>query len=868
MSDYKEVEDVEAVEDGEDVEEVEDDEFDFVPKQYAVGTEIVSGDGISHWLPQVCSADKPVLGTIFDSIDAGYEFYQQYAQKGGFEIRKSTSKPVSKRQRGVDGPKIVKLKYFVCSRQGFKDQKNNNNVLNGNEISKDQSNSTRNVDVNVEANNKQKQKRTRPSQRIGCLASFKLQIRQDGKYELYRFVEEHNHCLVHPDYSLHLKTYRRLDNSMKTMLFNFLLAGIGPTAGHRILTKLFGGHDKVGATLVDCRNWKRDIIQYIGKADAQIMIDMLKNRKDTCPNFSFEYFTDENNILGGFFWADDHAKRNYSAFGDVVSFDATYRSNKYKMVFIPFTGIDNHTKCVTFGAGMLSKENEYSYTWLLKCFKKAFPKEPTIVMTDQDPAMKKAVEEVFKTARHRLCMWHITEKLTSKVGVTICNSGFKARFSQIVWTNKLQPHDFEKRWGGVMRNFNLEQHEWLIDMYNMRFKWIPAYFLQWKMSGLMRTSSRSESENHMFGQLMSGSSTLVEFLSFFDTAMHTQRFNQSKNDHESEYTTPDVADDATTIEKDAAKIYTRTVFLELQKEIYAATKHCNSLSFSESNGIKNYTIVDRSVKLHDIHIDESIDRSEKPYHFDELLHKQSEVEYRVESQEFLCSCRRFETFGLLCRHIFFVLLISDIERFPKKYICRRWTRGALPEMPIQSDINVNQVDIILEGKDALVREIYQQVDYCVNRLLLHPEKLAAFRDSQRDLVNKLNQDPNCQQSVGNKEFIGALLGFEQPSEVNVHAPQGIVNKGGGKRTRITSSREKSIRKSKKPKRKCSYCKIMCRHDCRNCKLKKAHKARDSGADPSVVKTLLAEAAAQLVDEELSESDEDDSDAGIEDSDRI
>ncbi|XP_071741266.1 protein FAR1-RELATED SEQUENCE 5-like [Rutidosis leptorrhynchoides] len=816
----------EEVENVEELEEVEDEGFDFVPKQYAVGTKIVSVDGVTHWLREVSSSYKPVIGTMFDSINSAYQFYQQYAQQGGSEIRKSTQKKKSvKRQRGVDESKIVTLKYFVCSRQGFKDIKNNSPSLDVNESNKEQNNTNGNVDVNVQANNKQKQKRTRPSQRIGCLASFKLQLVEGGKYELFKFVEQHNHCLVHPDYSLHLKTYRRLDNTMKTMLHNFLLAGIGPTAGHRILTKIFGGHDKVGATLVDCRNWKRDIIAYIGKADAQIMIDMLKNRKESCPNFSFEYFTDENNILGGFFWADDHAKRNYSAFGDVVSFDATFRSNKYKMKFVPFTGIDNHKKCVTFGVGMLSKENVYSYTWLLNCFKKAFPKEPTIVMTDQDPAMKIAVEEVFKTARHRLCMWHITEKLTSKVGVSICNSGFKARLSQIVWTNKLQPSDFEKQWGGIMRKFNLEQHEWLCTMYDMRFRWIPAYFLEWNMSGLMRTSSRSESENHMFGQLMSDSSTLVEFLSFFDTAMHSQRFTQSKNDHESEYTSPDIADDASTIERDAAKIFTRTVFMEIQKEIQAATKDCMSRNFSDSNGIKKYTIIDRSVKDMNLLIDESIDRVEKPFHFDELIHKQSEVEYKVESQEFLCSCRHFEIFGLVCRHIFFVLLINDIKLFPKKYICRRWTRGALPEKPIQADIKFNQVEMIVE---------------------------AAFRDSQRELVNKVDQDPECQHSVGKNDFVGALLGFQQPSEVNVHAPEGIVNKGGGKRTRITSSRENSIIKSKKPKRNCSYCKKMRRHDIRNCKRKKAQKARDAGADPSVVEALLAEAAAESDEDELDD----------------
>ncbi|GJR17731.1 hypothetical protein Tco_0966258 [Tanacetum coccineum] len=36
------------------------------------------------------------------------------------------------------------------------------------------------------------------------------------------------------------------------------------------------------------------------------------------------------------FWADDQAKQYYDAFGDVVSFDATFRSNRYNMVkYVP-----------------------------------------------------------------------------------------------------------------------------------------------------------------------------------------------------------------------------------------------------------------------------------------------------------------------------------------------------------------------------------------------------------------------------------------------------------------------------------------------------------------------------------------------------
>lgn len=85
------------------------------------------------------------------------------------------------------------------------------------------------------------------------------------------------------------------------------------------------------------------------------------------------------------------------------------------MVFVPFTGIDNHHHSVTFAAGLLSDETAESYEWLLRAFKKAFVHVPKVVVTDQDPSMKIAIEKEFRNSRHRLCMWHIMEKLSTKV---------------------------------------------------------------------------------------------------------------------------------------------------------------------------------------------------------------------------------------------------------------------------------------------------------------------------------------------------------------------------------------------------------------------------------------------------------------------
>lgn len=86
------------------------------------------------------------------------------------------------------------------------------------------------------------------------------------------------------------------------------------------------------------------------------------------------------------------------------------------MIFVPFTGVDNHKRSVTFGAALLGNETADSYIWLLKSFLNAFGKQPKIVVTDQDAAIAKAVSTVFTDSTHRLCMWHIGKKLSDKVG--------------------------------------------------------------------------------------------------------------------------------------------------------------------------------------------------------------------------------------------------------------------------------------------------------------------------------------------------------------------------------------------------------------------------------------------------------------------
>ncbi|XP_022019388.1 protein FAR1-RELATED SEQUENCE 5-like [Helianthus annuus] len=144
------------------------------------------------------------------------------------------------------------------------------------------------------------------------------------------------------------------------------------------MRKRYGGFENVGATVDDCKNFRTRINSYIGEYDA----DMDKR-------------------LTGLYWADGLCKRNFMEFGDVISFDATFKTNKYKMVFVPFTGIDNHCRNVTLGARLLASESIDSYKWLLNSF-----------------------------VGHELCN----------------NEEFKRKMCDIVWTDSIEPKVFERQW--------------------------------------------------------------------------------------------------------------------------------------------------------------------------------------------------------------------------------------------------------------------------------------------------------------------------------------------------------------------------------------------------------------------------------------
>ncbi|GJW86773.1 FAR1-related sequence 5-like protein [Tanacetum coccineum] len=448
------------------------------------------------------------------------------------------------------------------------------------------------------------------------------------------------------------------------------------------------------------------------------------------------YLSDDDKLVG-LFWADEQAIRDYAVFGDIVSFDATFRSNKYKMVFVPFTGINHHNRCITFASGLLSDETVGAYKWLLEEFKNAFGKDPNVVITDQDPSMKIAIPECFPNTRHRLCMWHIMQKLVTKVGTAICNkTDFKRRICDIVWTYQILPYEFEREWEIMIKDFQLDDNKWLQDMFDIRESWIPAFLRDELMAGLMRTTSRSESENHFFGKWTSPHLTLMEFLSHYDMAIEYQRYIECKNDHDSIYKN--------------LKLKTN---LQMEKEAIVQVDNAEKYSIRDMQA-KNRIRGDNNFVVY-------------------------QVDFCKSKMEVECSCKHYEAYGLLCRHIFYVLRMNNIKEFPRKYLNKRWLKNAKPFNAAVRRIVGGSYSIL----ESEVFDLYEIFESTIDRLVHDMDKLKIYKEQMKDLLNKAKIDVPTVPKLNSKDVFSAMLGVKEPTSKTIGNPDQSSNKGTGVHSR-------------------------------------------------------------------------------------
>lgn len=252
----------------------------------------------------------------------------------------------------------------------------------------------------------------------------------------------------------------------------------------------------------------------------QHVLDYLKRMHAENPSFYYAVQAqgDNDHSGGNIFWANATARMNYSYFGDTVTFDTAYRSNRYRVPFASFTGLNHHGQPVLFGCALILNESESSFIWLFQTWLHAMSGcRPVSITTDPDRLIQVAVAQVLPETRHRFCKWGIFRETQEKLAqIYQSHPIFETEFHKCI--NETETIDeFESSWQSLLERYYVMDNEWLQSMYNARQQWVPVYMRD-TFFGEMSVTDRSGG-NLFFDGYVNASTTIQMLIKQYEKAV-------------------------------------------------------------------------------------------------------------------------------------------------------------------------------------------------------------------------------------------------------------------------------------------------------------------------------------------------------------
>ncbi|RYR02570.1 hypothetical protein Ahy_B06g081358 isoform B [Arachis hypogaea] len=240
-----------------------------------------------------CAVDEqfvPKVGMIFKRLEEAGKFYKYYSKLASFstKIRNTTR----------DGDKI-KNQLIVCSREGRWKSKISPTL------------------------------KTNPSAGINCPARIYVHILKDvGLWTISKVVLNHSHPCC-PDRAEMLKQHRELSMFVCRTIETNEEAKIRPSKTYQSFIAVAGSHWELSFIEKDVRNYiTREVRNVSEQDDAKEFRKYLLRMKENNQNLFFELNLEGDHSIKHAFWADTRSRAACEYFGDVVSFNTTYNTNR------------------------------------------------------------------------------------------------------------------------------------------------------------------------------------------------------------------------------------------------------------------------------------------------------------------------------------------------------------------------------------------------------------------------------------------------------------------------------------------------------------------------------------------------------------
>lgn len=169
-----------------------------------------------------------------------------------------------------------------------------------------------------------------------------------------------------------------------------------------------------------------------------------------------------------------------------------------------------------------------------------------------------------------------------------------------------------------------------------------------------------------------------------------------------------------------------------------------------------------------------------------------------------CSCAKYETYGILCKHSLYVMKKRHVENLPDHYILPRWTLSVrykvgngnigLEEMNCENGVSALTLWCVRSNCDKAI----EQASDSLTEIEKFNSFVIKFLEDQ-----KIRKKPKAFENVSQDRYMGiSQVNIMPQLSVSVRDPIAPTNTKGRPKN---ATRIKSSLQNVKKKRTCSYC---------------------------------------------------------------
>lgn len=284
-----------------------------------------------------------------------------------------------------------------------------------------------------------------------------------------------------------------------------------------------------------------------------------------------KWVPDQPNRLVGLVWTFPYCLRMWKRFPEVISFDNTYNTNRFKLPLFQATGQTCLGTVFNAAFGLVDNEGREGFQFLAESIRQLIEqhsvRQPDVIITDYDKSMKAAFNHQFPNVQQQLCIHHIisnvllkskqkwisnqksssspsasdnednsseTQPQLSAADKQVINDsnsnkiphtyqGIVLMWKRVVFAETEETH--KTAWRALCKEFDDQRAilQYLHGTYlPVRAQWARCFIRRYRNFGVRVTSGTEASNNNIKSYLLNGMSNLYRLVEAMQDMMHDQ----------------------------------------------------------------------------------------------------------------------------------------------------------------------------------------------------------------------------------------------------------------------------------------------------------------------------------------------------------